>query len=309
MLNFRQIQVFTAVFEAGSISKAADRVHATQPALSIQLRDLETTLGVHLFERTAKGVSPTQAGIRLYRQASDILRALHEAESEIARLSNTVSGRIRVGLMPAFTSGVLVPTLTSFIEQYPDVEINIVEAFSPALTMAVAVGELDFAIVPSAPVGEGINSSYFGSDWELLVSNTTSQLDHLKPVDLAALSSLKLVLPTRGNIRRDHFDTFFAVHDLPVASVLELDAMIATLNFVACTDWMTIVPATICLGDINGRVRKLHPIKFPKIDVEYMVIKPRQKTLAPAANLFYEALKNKFEASHRQWDKILAGSR
>lgn len=305
MLNFRQIQVFAAVYEAGSLSKAAERINATQPGLSVQLRELEATLGVKLFDRTPKGVCPTQAGSRFYRQATDILRALNAAESSVKRLSEAVSGHIRVGLISAFTSGILVPTLKTFIEQYPDVEINILEAYSPALTAEVARGGLDFAIVPSEPVSEGMNSSYFGSDWELLISGSGSNLNHLAPVDLAQLPPLKLVLPTRGNARRDHLDTFFALHHLPIESVLELDAMIATLNFVASTNWMTIVPATICAGDINGETRKLHPIRTPHIHVDYMVIQPRQKILSPAARLFLNALHQEFEATHQQWDQIL----
>lgn len=305
MLNFRQIQVFVAVFESGSFSKAAQRIHATQPGLSIQIRALEKTLGTSLFRRTSKGVEPTQSGSRLYRQVNSILHDLNVAERDVKQLSGTISGTIRVGLMPAFTSGVLVPTLTEFIERYPEVEINILEAFSPALTDAIVNRDLDFAIVPTEQVSREIKPSHFGTDWELLVSRTASDLHHLKAVDLTNLPPLRLVLPTRGNVRRDYLDTFFALHGIPIDSVLELDAMIATLNLVACTNWMTIVPATICLGDMDGQRRKLHPIRFPAIHVDYMLIEPQQTTLPQAAKLFADALKEQFNATHRQWDHVL----
>lgn len=304
-MNLRQIRAFVAVFEEGSFSRAAEREHATQSGLSMQIQNLETVLNIRLFERTSKGVNPSQAGKRLYCRATEILLSISEAESEIEALADGVSGQIRIGLMPAFTHGTLAPALASFIDKYPNVEITIIEAYSPVLSAGVVKGDFDFAIVPVEPKRSGIRSSHFGADWELLVSGPNSQIEHLSPVTLAKLAPLKLVLPTRGNARRERLEMFFTAHNVAIASVLEMDAMIATLEFVAYTDWMTILPATICSKDLSGKDRKLHPIVSPRASVDYMLIEPSRNSLSPSASLFYEALRQQFEMMHRRWEAIL----
>ena len=304
-LNFHQIRAFVAVYEEGSFNRAARRENATQSGLSMQVGNLETEIGLRVFERTAKGIVPTQVGERLYRRATAIMRSMSEAEAELAALAGEVSGRIRVGLIPAFTYSLLAPTLATFIDRYPNVDVTIIEAYSPTLSDAVARGEFDFAIVPAERERGGIRAGYFGSDRELLVSGRRSPLTHLKPVQLAAMAPLKLVLPTHGNARRERLETYFAANGVPIASILEMDAMLATLEFVAETDWMTIVPAIIVAGDLGGRARKLNPIVTPRAGVDYTLIEPRGRALSPSARLFVETLKGQFESLHARLERML----
>lgn len=304
-LNFRQLQAFVAVYEEGSFNRAARRENATQSGLSMQVANLETQIGLRVFERTAKGIVPTPAGERLYRRAKEIIRAMGEAESELVALASEVSGRIRVGLIPAFTYGLLASALAAFIERYPNVDVTIVEAYSPTLSEGVARGEFDFAIVPADRKRTGIRAGHFGSDRELLVSGRHSPLSHLAPVQLASMAPLKLVLPTHGNARRERLEAFFAANGVPIAAILEMDAMLATLEFVAEMDWMTIVPATIVGGDFAGAVRKLSPIVAPRLFVDYTLIEPSGRTLSPSARLFMETLRSHFETLHAGLDQML----
>lgn len=307
MLNFRQIQAFAAIYEEGSVSRAARRENATQSGLSMQLRGLEERLGVELFQRRATGMSPTPAGRRLYRRAVGILRALAEAEAELETLAGGPGGRIRVGLIPAFTHSLLAKVLARFLERYPNVEVGVLEAYSPTLTDRVARGECDFAIVPAEAVRDGLNATHFGRERELLVSSCKSSLPHFKPVRLGEMEGLKLVLPTRGNARRERLEAYFAANDVAVAEVLEMDAMTATLNFVAETGWMTILPATIFAHQTDGRPHKLHPILSPAAEVAYMTIAPGRQAMPPSAGLFLDALREAFDDIHRHWMQLLEG--
>src|SRR6185312_7084676 len=106
-------------------------------------------------------------------------------------------------------------------------------------TDGVAAGGLDFAIVPRAPRREGISTRWLGTDRELLVCRAGTDLQHLAPVRLADLGPLRLVMPARGNARRDAFDNYAELHGLQIQSLLDMDAMIATLEFVANSDFMT----------------------------------------------------------------------
>ncbi|MDE2149046.1 MAG: LysR family transcriptional regulator [Gammaproteobacteria bacterium] len=306
VFNFRQIQSFVAVYEERSFTRAAERVHATQSGLSMQVGNLEATLELRLFERTAKGVVPTHAGDRLYRRATAILRTLSETEAELKTLSGDISGHICVGLMPTFTYSVLAPALATFMARYPNVDITVIEGYSPMLSAAAARADFDFAIVPVEQGHSGLRAQPFGSDLEVLVSGSaSSELPHLAPVRLTDLPPLKLVLPTHGNARRERLETFFTVNSVKIAAILEMDTMSATLEHVAITDWMTVLPATICIKDIDGAVRRLHPITSPQASVDYMLIEPLRRSLSLPATLFMEELRTEFEAQHARWNAVL----
>lgn len=295
-LNIRQLQAFVAVFEEGSFNKAAERENATQPGMSTLVRNLEKQIGLRVFERTSKGVEPTQAGERLYRRCTTILRDLGDIESELRILAGDVSGHIRIGLIPSIAYSLLSPVLTEFSDSYPAVDVTIVEAYGSALTDGVARKEFDFAIVPADRVGGKIKTSFFGREREFLVSSRDSSLVHLDPVQLKTLPPLKLILPTHGNVRRERFEAYFAENEVRIASIMSMDAMLATLDFVARREWTTILPAIIIQGDMSGRVRKLNPVVAPTIDIDYAVVEPRGRVLSLSARLFLESLKRHFDA-------------
>jgi len=308
-MNFRQLSTFVGIYEEGSFNKAAMRLNATQSGLSMQIKNLEDSLGSPLFDRTAKGVTPTLAGTRLYATAVGILRQLDSAEAEVRNLAGTVTGRLRVGLMPTFTRGILAPVLSRFLSDYPNVEVLVVEAYSALLIDKLANGEVDFAIVPQSADRDGLHSRHLGTDQEVLVRRTGGQLAHLTPVSLSEQPPLHLVLPAPGNARRDRLDDFFAVNGLPVATIVSMDAMIATLEFVADSEYATILPATICGKDIDGTQRWLHPIIRPTLSVNYAVMEPSRKALSPAATLFLQRLEAEYVHSQQNWLRILEQTR
>jgi DNA-binding transcriptional LysR family regulator len=139
------------------------------------------------------------------------------------------------------------------------------------------------------------------------VTRAGGALAHLAPVRLADLGPLRLVLPARGNARRDRLEAHFAAEGLPVAAILDMDAMIATLDFVAASDWATILPETICGKDVDGRLRWLHPI-VPALTVSYAVIEPARRALSPAAAVFLERFEAGYAASQRDWAARLAAA-
>ena len=307
MLNIRQLASFVAVYEEGSFSKAAKRMNATQSGLSMQNQQLEEQLGLALFDRSPRGVTPTVAGRRVYDLAVTLLRQLDAVKAEIKTLSTGVTGEIRVGLMPTFTRGVLAPALQDFISLYPNVKVSIVEAYSAVLTQDVAAGTIDFAIVPRAPRKDGIRTRLLGTDRELLVCRAGGPLKHLAPVKLNELPPLKLVLPGRGNMRRDSFDNYVELHGIKIANLLDMDAMIATLDFVAHSDFATVLPETICVNDLDGTIRSLHPIIGPVLTVDYAVIEPAKSVLPPAASLFLEKIEQHYKVLKLSWDGIHQG--
>src|SRR5712691_10244630 len=126
-IALRQVRAVIAVCEEGSFTRAAARENATQSGISQHVAAVERMLGVKLFERSARGVAPTPAGLRYYRRCVDVLGQLDTANEEVRSLAGAVTGDLRIGLMPTFTRAVLAPTLDDFVPQHPDVRLHIVE--------------------------------------------------------------------------------------------------------------------------------------------------------------------------------------
>lgn len=294
-MKIQQIRYFVSVYQEGSFSAAAQRENATQSGISTHIRDLEHRVGAPLFDRGPNGVTPTPVGDRFYAHALSVMRALSDLEAEIGALAQDVTGSVRVGLMPSFTRAALAPALTQFTRAYPRVEIAVVEAYSAALTDMVARAQIDFAIVPEARSPPQIEVQPLARDAEFLVTRPGMDRPHLSPVDLAALGPLELVLPGPANARRASIEGALAACGATVARRLELDAMMGTLDLVARSNFVTILPGVLVAPDRDGHVRSLHPIAAPALDVGYMLIRPAVRSLSQAADLFAQALVREIE--------------
>lgn len=299
MITLRQIRSFIAVFEEGSFTRAAARENATQSGLSQHVSAMETALGARLFERRGGGVEPTSQGRLYYRRTIEALRSLETGETELRRSLGAVSGSVRAGLMPTFTRAVLPPVLEEFVESHPQIEIEVIEGYSGALSEMVRAGELDFALVPAANETAGLSVTRLMSNPEMLLARAGggegAAPAHMAPVRLADLGALRLVLPGATNVRNARLKRYLTTNGVAVGRLLEMDSMFATLGLVARSDWVTILPALICVADADGGVRRVHPIMDPPLESEFVVIEPSRRPLAPAARLFLDVMRGHLE--------------
>lgn len=308
MVSLRQIRSFVAVYEEGSFTAAADRERATQSGMSQHVRQLEQALGTILFERSGRAVTPTAAGKIYYADCVDILKRLDAAARKVES-GCADAARVRIGLMPTFTRGVLPPVLQQFADMMPGAEITVVEAYSGVLTAMVRAGELDFAIVPGFEGAVGLSTSLLIRDREMLVSAKGRSGRHLAPVTPAELGALKIALPTPENTRRHTLEAYFETHGVAVDRRIELDAMIATLEFVAETDWVAILPSLLMFNDRAGERYEIRPLAGPPLYSDFVFIEPARQTLSAAARAFAELLRERTQAIEEQWDRWLAPRR
>ena len=213
-----------------------------------------------------------------------MLRAAAMAEELLNRVSGTMTGQIRVGLIPTLTRSVLSEAMLRFADNYPMVHLSLVEAYSFQLTEAVGREELILqwfhplkdikTFVPNP--WERIRSFWWGPPGE----------DHLQPVELRKQKPLRYVLPSLANTRRQRIDAYFAHQHIQAAGILELDAMFGTIDLVARSDWHTILPGIMCAADLDGQRRRLQPIIKPELSVTYSRIEPAAKPLNQAAEAF-----------------------
>jgi DNA-binding transcriptional LysR family regulator len=304
-MKLQQLRYFVAVYEEGSFSAGAQRVNATQSGLSMQVRDLEERYGVTLLTRSNSGATPTDAGKRVYKHAVKVLRAVSEAEEELGRLKGQVMGEVHIGLMPTFTGSVLPSVLQRFTEEFPLVKASIHEAYSANLSEMTAKSQLDFSIVPAFDETPSLRAESVGTDREYLVYAARPDRLNRAPVRLSEMGPLKLVLPSRANARRRRIDTYIMENGIEVTEILELDAMLGTLELVARSDWITILPSILCSADADGATRHVRPIIDPVLTVTYIRIEPVARGLSDAARAFDALLCSELEAA-LQWDDTLA---
>jgi DNA-binding transcriptional LysR family regulator len=304
-MKLQQLRSFVTAYQERSFTAAARRLNATQSGLSMQVKDLETSLGVRLFERSTTGVRPTVAGEMLYGHARTILRQISEAGNELAALAGEVTGTVDAGLMPTITRGALAPAVIEFTAQYAHVRLRLVEAYSATLTEMVASEQLDFAIVPPHPGRSAVNARALAHDREFLVTGPCFGRAHMAPVRLGEVRPLKLILPTPANARRAGLDAYLAGIGVVPDAILEMDAMMGTLELVGASDWMAILPATLCYPDLGGNPLRVHPLIDPELGVDYALIEPATRTLSPAAQLFAAAVERQMRRIADEWDKRL----
>lgn len=298
MVNLRQLRSVVAVYEEGSFTRAARRENATQSGVSQHVAAVEAELGTMLFERLHDGVVPTVAGHLYYRRAIEALRSLAAGAAEVRASQAGLSGQVRAGLMPAFTRAALAPVLQRFVAAHPLVRIEVVESYSGALSDMVRAGTLDFALVPAGGSLTGLVPTPLVQDREMLVSGPGLGLPHLQPLRLSALGPIKVVVPGTANVRRARLERYFAGSGAQVASLLEMDTMLGTLELVARSDWVAVLPGVICAGDADGALRRVHPL-LPELTSDFVIIEPARGAISPPAARFLDSLRNEIAALAR----------
>lgn len=300
----RNLRLFVAAYEEGSFTAAAARENATQSGVSQHMHKLEARFGVELFQRGVGSATPTPAGDVYYRHCLQILRAYEASRNEMKKFSVGLSGMIQVGLMPTMTRCALGPAIAGFMADQPNAQIKVLEGYSAMLTERVRASQCAFAIVPSFHGANGLHMQPFLSTPEVLVSSRSSPLRHMEPVRLSELEPLKIVLPGPENTRHKTIETYMASNGVKVSRVLELDSMFGTLDLVANTDWVTILPGVMMASDIKGHQFTINMIVKPVLKLDLVLIEPIQIPMEPLAEAFLSFLGDEASRLNQQWPSV-----
>jgi LysR family transcriptional regulator, nitrogen assimilation regulatory protein len=299
--SIRDLKLFVAAYEERSFTAAAVREGATQSGVSQHIAKLEALLGVKLFSRSANGLVTTPAADAYYNRSVEVLRVHEGAHSVLEGYARGLHGEIRVGLMPSTTRCVLAPALAKFIELHPNVSVRVLEGYSGILTKQVKAAELEFAIVPAFSDVTGLRSRLLMTTPELLVTRKNSRKKPEPFVRLADLSPLKVVVPGKGNSRRKSLDTYFSSNGVRVDRLLELDAMLGTLDFVLNTDWAAILPAIMMSNPMDYRTFDIRVISNPPLTLDLFLIEAARRPISTAAEILLSLIKEEMDRLNKPW--------
>ncbi len=301
--SLTDIRIFVAAYEEKSFTAAAVREHATQSGVSQHIRKLEEAFNVSLFTRSKGQVAPTPAADAYYERCIQVLRCLESGKNAVKAFAG-IAGDVFVGLMPTMTRATLAPSIRRVVADHPNVAVHVVEAYSNILTEKVVTGELDFAIVPAFEGCPGLSVTPFLQTWETLVANPAQGM-HLCPVRLRDCGPLRVVLPSVVNTRRRTLNTYFSMNEVPIERMLEMDTMMGALDFVATSDWVTIAPALMMNGDVDGRQFSVRLIVDPIATLNLVLIEPMRRTLSPAAQAFLDIVRAEASRLNEAWRDYL----
>lgn len=192
-MQINQLRYFVAAARAGSISKAAEICGVAQPSLSQQIKKLEQSLNLDLFDRVGRGVVLTDAGSALLPKANEILRSVDNIESSLAAEIEGGVGRLAVGAIPTMAPYILPKAIAALRKRFPECEIVVTEDLTDNLIDAVVSNTLDLAIMSTPIDHEQIDLQVIGREELLIVSPDTGDLDHLGEITLAGLKGLPRV--------------------------------------------------------------------------------------------------------------------
>jgi DNA-binding transcriptional LysR family regulator len=203
--DLRQLRAFAAVHDAGSVSAAARTVHLTQPALSRRISELESALGVRLFDRTGGRLRLTSEGESLLVHSRNVLA---EGESLVTRAEAFRKGRGRtlaVGTAPMTMESVIAPALHRYLREHQEIDVRLVEGGAPALLDKVQKGELHLTL--SVPLSPMLKHRRLFPLRTLAVSSAASGIPaRAKTVRLEDLVAKRLLMLPRGFIHRNAFE-------------------------------------------------------------------------------------------------------
>jgi len=277
MLTLEALRTFAALVEEGSFTAAADRLHATQSGVSQRIARLERVLGVTLFERGPRGATATPAGRRLYARCNALLREVSAIESELGALGRGIGGSVRVGLMPALTRFALGPALRACLQANPNATVHVIESSSAELIAEVGAGRLDAALVPAFDPPPSMRCRALERTPEALLARAQEPSLHMRPVDLARLAPIRLVLQSGAHIRRRRILAHLRARAVEVEALLELDSMFGTLEQVRHSDYVTILPAVMLAPEIESAELCVRPVADQGLALEPMLIEPARR--------------------------------
>jgi LysR family transcriptional regulator, hydrogen peroxide-inducible genes activator len=239
-ITLRQLRYFDALARHGHFGRAAEACAISQPALSMQIKEMEEALGGVLLERNARQVTLTRFGEELLQRVREILRSVEEL-GDFARASrDRLAGRLRVGMIPTIAPYLLPKVIENLARLHPELDIHVRETLTPKLIKEVAEGRLDTAIV-ALPVSEPSLTEVALFRENFLLVRPGEQEGTPIP-SRESLREMKLLLLEEGHCFRDQALSFCNMQRSPPREMLDASSLSTLVQMVGAGIGVTLIP-------------------------------------------------------------------
>ncbi len=269
MLNLGNLATFRLVVQRGSFSAAADLLGLSQPAVSLQVRQLEQFLQTRLLERTGRGIKATAAGVALLAHSEQIEQAVNAALQSVSEFNREVSGSITLGTGATACIHLLPPLLLKLREQHPLLTVGVTTGNTLDIVRAVEENRLDLGLVTLPVSGRNLavtavmDEEFVGilaSDRDVLPSALTPEV----------LQMLPFIAFESGSGTRDLIDSWFLADGRRIAPVMQLGSIEAIKRMVCAGLGYSIVPRTAVehvQDRIGLNVQSLTPLLYRQLGI------------------------------------------
>lgn len=307
-MDLKQLRTFLRVAEVGSLSQASDRLRVAQPALSRQIKMLETEVGVPLFARHGRGMKLTEAGRQLLEHVGAPLRQLENSFDEVRSSAKRIEGRVALGMTPTI-SFILAGRLAKRVaKELPGVSLRIVEGYGGYLVEWLQRGEIDATVVygPASDLHLRVTELLF--ERLVLVGPRDCALDADEPVSFKALAGMELVLPSKPHGLRAVVDNAAYKSKTALNIRFEADSFLVLKDLVQEGLGFTILPTSAFKKHQLGTDFRIAPLIRPKV-IRHIVMASRTDHVPNRATVAVEKLlldETRALVRSKEWDAYLA---
>lgn len=287
-MDVGQLRALVMIVREGSFTGAAEKLFVTQPALSQQIKALETELGVQLFERRGRRITITAAGDLVLARAVEVLAQLQHLHQDLAALQGMTQGRLRIGTSDTVCLYLLPPVVQAFRHHHPEVEIHLTNRPSREVVALLIEGSIDFGII-SLPVNEAqVESEYLCARADVAICAPDHPLTAAAQPSLQQLVAYPLLLLEKGTTSRAFFDQLLVQAGLS-PQITDLGSIEVIKRYVEINLGVGIVPAMAVAAEVQAG--RLHTLALPWLPMRAVgIVRRRHSPIAPAEQAFVQLL-------------------
>lgn len=264
-MELRQLRYLISIIDFGSFSKASGQLNVAQPALSQQIANLESELETPLLVRSARGVQPTDAGLRLYRQAQIILAHVEQAKSGVlmSEFAEQFVGQVSVGLPTSTATMVALPYIQRMRSNFPGIQLRVVEALSGHLIEMLLNNRIDLTIQFRSEPAAGLHVERLLVEELFWISSEAETKG--QPITLAEIAKRPVTIPGKPHAMRAVIDQACQEMGIELRIVADVDSLPA-LRGIAATGFAGVILPQSALAESTGYGEMFsRPIVDPKL--------------------------------------------
>ena len=297
-MDLRTLQYFVVVAEELNITKAAEKLHMSQPPLSAQIKKLELELNTELFIRGKRQLDLTESGELLYRRAKEILRMVEKTKTEILSLSDGMRGTISIGLVEGIAPDIAAGWCSGFIERYPHIRFRILDGSTDDLLEKLRSGIISLAVITSPCDNSLLHSFSVGKEKLVALMSKEHPLARKegKTIKISDLAGENLIVPSRkATIETIH--RWFRKTGTEPKIVCEMDSYLDAAALARRQVGISIFPRTanipndsLVFKEISGKDKTL----------EYLFVWRKGRPLPSVEEKFIDYVKEEVERQRKE---------
>jgi LysR family carnitine catabolism transcriptional activator len=288
--ELRHMKAFLEVARCGSFTRAAEELHICQPALTVQIKQLEYALGVKLFDRDKRHVALTQVGRELIRPVERVMADVESIRVNSQEFATHQRGVVAVAVLPSIAASVLPGAIRQLTIDHPGIAVRIVELIGTRVADAVKAGEVDLGIGSHARIDRELSYQHLWSDRMAAFVPVRHPLTKRRTVTFREASAYPLILTRRDSSVRVLVDRMLEREKLSVNVAHEASYVSTLIGLVAAGLGISILPEREFTPGLETSIRML-PIRSPALVRHIGIIGNVGRSFSPAAEKFADVLR------------------